>query len=198
MGQTRVKYHNVEYDGETYRLAKPTKGRDIPNDEKIKIASLVCLMYETDDYSLDECCKTVAISVRTFFNWRRDISEISTLYLDADNEKEQIYRHKLRNRARTNAERLMDGYTVELIEREAEPSTDSEGNVIMRTTKVKRKEVFIRPSVKLTETVLYNMDKDNFEKNPSNKIEKQDKTEFDDWTDEQIIAEINRLTKEGL
>jgi len=162
----RIQYHKVEWDGETYRLAKPSKGRDIPTEEKVKIAKVICLMYETDDFALDECCKSTDINVKTFFNWRRDIPEIADLYLEADKEKEQIYRHKLRQRARTNAERLMDGYTVELTEREAEPTTDSEGNVTMRTTRVRRKEVFIRPSVKLTETVLYNTDARMFEKNP--------------------------------
>lgn len=166
MSMGRTQYHKVEYNGETYRLAKPTKGRDISVENKIKIATVICLMYETDDHSLDECCKAVNISVRTFFKWRTEISEISALYLDSDKEKEQIYRHRLRQRARTNAERLMDGYTVQVTEREAEPTTDAEGNVTMRTTKVKQKEVFIRPSVKLTETVLYNTDARMFEKNP--------------------------------
>jgi len=164
--KSRIDRQIVKIGEQEFRLAKPHKGVDLPIKEKIEIAKVICQFYETDDHTLEECCQAVGVNSRTFFKWRADLPEISEIYLQADKEKETIYRHKLRQRARTNAERLMDGYTVELTEHEAERFVDQAGNVTMVTTRVKRKEVFIRPSVKLTETVLYNMDGRNFEKNP--------------------------------
>jgi hypothetical protein len=192
MGQTkkpikrqRITYHTVEWEGEKHRLAKISKGRNVSKENKIKISKLVCLMYETDLHSLEDCTNKVGVSIRTFYKWREDVAEIAELYLGADKKKENIYRHKLRDRARTMAERLMDGYTVELTDREAEPMTDKHGNITMRQTKVKKREQFIRPSVKLVETVLYNTDARVFEKNPKpiEKINREIDIPLIDWVD---------------
>lgn len=168
MGRTTalIKYQTISYEGNKYRIAKLKKGVDIGNPEKLKIAELICLMYETDDCSLAECSKAVGISERTFFNWRDSISEITDLYISADKKRDTYYRYKLKQRGRRNAERLLDGYTVELKEWVESPVIDAKGKTIMTVASMKIKEVFIKPSVKLTETVLYNVDARVFERNP--------------------------------
>lgn len=165
--KTRTRYRNVEFDDETYRIAVIGKGKDVPEAEKIAIAGLVCLMYATDLYSLDECLAACGItSDSTWYKWLDEIGEIEPLYLEAQRQKDRRYRHKMKQRARTMAERLLEGYSFELTEREAEPTQDSEGNTTLITTKVKRKEVIVRPSVRLIETFLFNLDGRNFTRNP--------------------------------
>lgn len=170
----KIKTHIVEYEDQQYELAILSKGVDIGKAEKIKIAELICKAYETDNYTLVECCKMAGIGDRTFWQWRHDIAEIANLYISSDNNKDNIYRYRLKMRARTNAERLIDGYTKELKERSIEPTYDKDGNVQMVTTSIKIKEVYVKPSPKLIETILYNTDPKNFEKNPK-PIEKMNK-----------------------
>ena len=170
----KIATRSVEIDGDCYDLAIIKKGVNVPIEEKIKIAKLICELYATNEYSLEECCKATAIDSKTFFNWRREFPEIAELYLDAEGKNETIYMHKLRERGRTNVERLLEGYTVELVDREIGTITDEAGNVINKMNKIKKRQVFIRPSVKLTETVLYNTDPRNFTRNPE-----QNKSEID-------------------
>lgn len=173
-GKPRIRRHTVEWEGENYRLAKLSKGKDIPVEEKVKISKVICMMYETDLYSLIECCAKVGINDRTFFKWRNEITEIADLFIGADREKEIIYRHNLRQRGRTNAERLMEGFTKEVEDKSYEAARDENGNVIldengepkMILVSKKVKQLFIRPSVRMTETSLFNSDSRVFEKNP--------------------------------
>lgn len=156
----RIKYQQVEVNGEKHKVAMTKAGRRLPLEEKIKIAELVCQMYETDEHTLKECAKNVGIDVKTFFNWTQKYPEISSIYLDADNLKDRIYRHKLKSRAITQAERLIDGYTVEL--KDVEATKDADGN--KTGSKIKVREVLVRPSAKLIHTVIYGMNgskKDN-------------------------------------
>lgn len=162
----RIRFRSVKYDDVVYKLAIPQKGLNLSDDHKLNISKVICLMYETNDHSLEECCKGVGISVKTFFNWRSSISIISEAYNISDAKNLEIYFHRLKNRGRTNAERLLDGFTVELVDTEEVPETDAKGVTTMKVVKIKKKQMFIRPSVKLTETVLYNTDGRNFEKNP--------------------------------
>ncbi|MGB0925494.1 MAG: hypothetical protein ACPGTS_02190 [Minisyncoccia bacterium] len=169
----------IEFDDQKYKIATIGPGRNISEADKIGIAGLVCIMYATDQYSLDECLNNCGIkSDGTWWNWLDQIKEIEPLYIEAQRQKDRRYRHKLVHRARTMAERLVDGYTVNVEEREAEAvrvkNDKGEETIQMQTTKVKRKEVVIRPSVKMIENVLFNMDAKMYEKNPK-PVEKMNK-----------------------
>lgn len=166
-----IRYRTITFDDEKFRIAVVDKGNDIPVQHKIVIAELVCRMYESDLYKLGECLEKCGIkSDSTWYKWLDEIKEIEVLYSTAQTNKDRRYRHKLKFRARTQLERLIDGYTVKTTEREAEPvNIADEGKtpvIQMRTTKVKEKETIIRPSAKLIETVLFNVDGKNFTKSP--------------------------------
>ena len=169
----------IEFDDEEYQIATISAGRNITDPEKIEIAQLVCLMYSTDQYSLDECLMTCGIkSDSTWWKWLDEIKEIEPLYSEAQRKKDHKYRHRTVQRARTMVERLIDGYTIDIEEREAEPVNliDNEGKktTAMQTTKIKKKQVIVRPSVSLIQSVLFNSDAKVFERNPK-PIEKMNK-----------------------
>lgn len=166
----RVRFRTVEFDDEKFKVAVVSKGEDLPVQHKIEVAELVCRMYATDKYTLQECLDHVGVtSDSTWYSWRDNVEEIEVLYIEAKRLKDRRYKHRLKNRARTMAERLIDGYTIEVTEREAEPVTVKEGGkevTKMQTTKIKMKQVVVRPSVKLIESTLYNFDGDNYVRNP--------------------------------
>jgi hypothetical protein len=154
----------VEWDGEKFNLAVIVRGNKLPDDERLKIAEVVCKMYESDDYSLDDCLNFVGISSRTsWYNWMDEVEQIEQMYKTAQRNKDRMYRHKLKERARTRLEMMIDGYVFELTERVADVSREG-GGVIPRT--IKRKEIYVRPSERLLERVLFNVDPLNFERDP--------------------------------
>ena len=175
----------VEFDDQTFSLAVVSRGRNIDETEKIKIADVVCMMYQTDRHTLVDCLDQCGISEATWIAWKLKINEIEVSYIQAQKIKDSIYRTRLRDRARTMAERMIDGMTIELTEREAEQGVDDDGNPQLFTTRIMRKEVYIRPSVKLIETVLFNMDPTNFEKNPTpvEQIDQEVNIPPIDWVD---------------
>lgn len=157
----------VEFDGQVHALAVVGPGRSVPSEEKVKIAALVCEMYATDRFPLEEVLKHCGVnSTATWYAWGREFAEIATLYKQAEAAKAQIYTSRLRERARTQAERLIDGYVVETVTKEAEATQDKNGNPIMATTRITKKEVLVRPSARLIEYALNNTDGNNFRRNP--------------------------------
>lgn len=171
----RLTYGKLEWEGQEYRIAKSVQGVALPIEEKIQITKVLCLMYKTDDYALEKCCEAVGITAKTFFNWRSSFSEISEIYLDADREKEIIYKDRLRIRGRTTAERLTEGFVIELQDYDLVPVLDEEtkkqligedGEPVYKKANIRVRQQYIRPSVKMTETILYNTDVRVFEKNP--------------------------------
>ena len=171
----RLTYGTLEWDGQKYKIAKSVQGVALPIEEKIQITKVLCLMYKTDDYALEKCCEAVGITAKTFFNWRSSFTEISEIYLDADREKEIIYKDRLRIRGRTTAERLTEGFVIELQDYDLVPVLDEEtkkqligedGEPVYKKANIRVRQQYIRPSVKMTETILYNTDVRVFEKNP--------------------------------
>lgn len=167
---TKTRFRTVEFEGEKFKIAVVKKASDIPVQQKIKIAELVCLMYQTDRFTLSECLEFCGIlSDVTWYTWKKSIQEIEVLYQEAKILKDSIYKHRLKERARNMSERLIEGYTVEVQERIEEPISEKKGNRIvttMQVTQIKTKQVHIRPSVKLIESTLYNFDGDNYVRNP--------------------------------
>ena len=162
----RLSRVTVEIDGQKHKIAKVGRGVSIPLKEKLIITKLICDLYEQNEYPLSECCQAVNIDVRTFHNWRNEFSEISDLYVDADNQRGKVYSYRLRELARTAAEKLLTGHVVKVTEREAEAVQKENGETVMETRRVKQKEIYVRPSANFTAQVLYNTDARVFEKNP--------------------------------
>lgn len=164
-----VPTREVEFDGEVHALAVVGPGRSIPQEEKIKIALLVCRMYERNENTLDNILAYCGIaSSATWMHWQNQIKEIKEAYKEAQELRDKVYRESLKQRARTQAERLIDGYVVQLEEETEQDVLNADGKV--SGIKAKRKvvkQVLVRPSARLVEYALNNTDGKNFRKNPN-------------------------------
>ena len=170
----RIARKVVTFDDQKFSIALIGKGRNIPKEEKIAIAGLVCLMYATDLYTLDDCLAFCHIkSDVTWYNWLDEIEEIEPLYEEAKRQKFRRYRHKLRERLLTQTERMISGYTVDVEESIMTPVTTIQPNgssekkiTKMEVTMIRKKQVVIRPSARIIETMLFNIDGRNFTRSP--------------------------------
>lgn len=160
--------HVVKYDGETYRLPVVGRGRDISQEKKVDIARVVCLIYASDNHTLTECLAACGInSPATWLKWQRENEEIERLYQEAQAEKDFVYIDRLKARARTAAERLVEGYIVEVEEVEQEFKEGDNGDRIYTgPKKVRSRKIYVRPSAGLLQTILVNTDGQHFQRNP--------------------------------
>lgn len=183
----------VEYGEESYEIAVMAKGRVIGDEEKVKIARLVCLMYASDNHSLGNCLEVCGIrSDVTWYNWIDSVEEIAEMYIKAQIQKDRRYRAKLKERGRTVVERMMNGYVVDLVEKTAERVDtgirDEDGKPIveMRTLAIRQKQIYVRPSPTIIKTVLFNVDRDVFKEHPK-----------EDAVDDEVMASEINIVIEG-
>jgi hypothetical protein len=167
-GKEMKEMKEVIFNEETYLIPLVRKGVILSDEEKMNVAEVVCMMYETDEYSLEECLQYCGIrSKSTWWNWVNNVEPIERLYLKAQKMKDLTYSHGLKRRARTLVERLLDGGIIQdLEEQEAEPVIGPGNERRLVTVKVKRKQVLIKPSAGLILSILYNHDPALFDKNP--------------------------------
>lgn len=151
-----------------HNLPAVNKGQRLTKRQKIKLAKEVCELYQTDQYTLESCLHQVGIrSDSTWYKWTADLEEVADLFNKAKKEKTTRYRAGLVERARTTLERYLDGFTVEIVEEEGMAIGGGNGEAPqIQTTRIKRKQKYIRPSVGAAMYVLNNMDGRNFSKNP--------------------------------
>lgn len=171
----------------------PSRGRDITEAEKIALAEKVCELYKTDQYTLIECLNNSGInSVGTWYKWRIEIEQIENLYEEAKEERNRTYTHRIKERAQTALEAALTGFTKMVEERTEEE--DEKGKLIKRT--IRQKAIFIPPKMAAISFVLTNLDKQNFERMPERAKSNLQSGKYDDWTDEEIAAELARLEEE--
>lgn len=183
-------------------LPRPSKGRNLTNATKVKIAKCVCEVYATDKFTFDATLDYFGIkSHATFHSWRKKINEINDLYQNAIKLKEEIYFSNLKGRARLSLEKMIEGYTVLTTETKRTPLKDRNGKRVEGMEIIeeeKLKEVYVRPSPTLIQYVLDNRDKTNFQRNPEPPRDGvKSENEYDHWTEDQMDDEIKRLEKDG-
>jgi len=152
-------------------LPVPSPGRNLPEEDKIKLARVVCELYSTDRYAIRTCLGAVGIkSDNTWHRWADQITEIGDLYKEAQQMKDRVYRSSLKQRARTSLERMVSGYVKELKEQVFEYRAIQLENGEEAIEKVliaeKVKQVYIKPSPTLVQYALNNIDGSNFERSP--------------------------------
>lgn len=146
------------------RRARPSKGRRLTKNRKIELARQACELYATDQYTLSECLAQVGInSDSTWYKWIAEVEEIEELYEEAKTAKAEEYRKGLVDRARTTLERYLEGFTIEVQEKEGTVSPDG---TEVRINKIKTKVIYVKPSMRAVEFVLTNMDGRNFSRYP--------------------------------
>lgn len=137
---------------------KPSKGRNLTVKQKINLAKKVCDLYSTDKFTLDECLKANAINSRTTWaNWVNQIEQIEQLYNIAIQEKNNIYDHRIVEKAKTNLEKLIEGWEYDEVKKEGEVVN---GKVVVQ--KVTSTTKHQKPSLGAITFALTNRDKNNF------------------------------------
>ncbi len=143
----------------------PSKGRDIPIQDKIEIAARVCELYATNQYTLASCLTKEGIqSDSVWYRWCQDIEEIEDLYNNAKAERQSNYHASLVSRASTALEKHLDGWTTEVTERWGEPDKRNPEKII--TTQIKEKQIYHRPSLQAAIFVLTNLKGETYTRNP--------------------------------
>jgi len=152
----------VVQEGKEYEIPVISRGRITKEDEKVAIAEVVAELYATDKYSLSECLKKVGVNRQTWYNWTKESLQVLQIYKKGEAEKDEAYRHNLKERARTALERSIDGYEYKTTKREGIVGQD--GNI--KPTKVIEETKFIKPNPTLIIFALSNADKENFQRSP--------------------------------
>lgn len=104
--------------------------------DKILLGSEVCRLYESQNCTLESACKSVGISDRLFRYWCASLSELSESYKKAKSKSVEIYWDRLREKAQTGLEILVEGLTY--TETKYESGVTSTGSISKTTeTEVK-------------------------------------------------------------
>jgi hypothetical protein len=184
--------HIVEVEGEKYEIPTVVSGIVLTEEQKLKVAEVVCKMYAIDKYPILECLKACGIkSESTWHKWRHEVEAIEELYKNAKTKMVQARQVSLRERLLTSYEKGISGYKVQLTERE---ERHTEKGIV---TIEKTKEQYVAPHATL---IIFGMkatfpeefgdvDKDNVTVNVHNRMK--------DRLSELSKEEIAQLVKIG-
>lgn len=182
MGKRRTKYNKIEFAGVQHRIPAIYPGAKLTDDQKRKIGFLVCEIYETDLYTLEETVKFVGLGVPTFYRWIDYLEDLRDSFRDAQRLKYRNYKQRLTQRALTAAEELTrtGTYIKRTIEYEPVQMNEEQLKQLQKGNKdglqlyaVKIKETTERykPNAYATMAILHNMKSDTFERNPQPVVE---------------------------
>lgn len=117
-------------------------------EERLEVATAICELYGTDQYTIESCCENEGIAVRTFTDWVNEVAEVAELYKKAKGEAQDAKRGRLKNKALTALERHLDVTESEEI--------INDGRTV--TTKTKK----VLPNITAVIFTLKNTDPDNW------------------------------------
>jgi len=124
--------------------------------ERIVLATKICKLYETDEYTIESCCEKVGLNYDTFYNWITEsksgyLKEIKDLYKKAQDTKRKLNNKKLVRLARTALQKKLSFYEW------VETTTETIGDKIVKIKTVNR---FIIPTPTDIALALNNLDDD--------------------------------------
>lgn len=113
-------------------------------EEKILISNQVCDLYASQNATLESCCNAVGIPRNTFYYWCSQIEQIGQSYKKAKEKSVSIYWDRLREKAQTGLEILVEGQTYTETRREVgvtstgaiDKTTETEVTVLPNPTSV--------------------------------------------------------------
>lgn len=140
---------------ENKRLKRTTK-RSI--DEKFEIATRICELYKSGDFTIESCCNEVGIGIRTFKDWCENSAEITDLYKKSKELHGKYRRDGIKEKATNALEKLLESYWV--IETETEQIFDKNNKLTGK--RVKEKKRWIQANVTAVIFSLKNTDPANW------------------------------------
>lgn len=88
------------------------KGKSKPeytHEQKAQIVERVCLLYESQNVTLESCCNAAGVSVRAFYLWVSENAQFAERYKKAKVKQDDFYWDLLREKGKTALERLIEG-----------------------------------------------------------------------------------------
>lgn len=161
-----IPYTTVELEGESWKIPVVRTGAHLQEKHVRDLVAPILYLFTSNSYTLKNCCEAVGINRRTFYNWKAKFAWVAEDYAEASRRRSAMFRSELREIARSNFLRLAGGYTVEVTEAEAEADVGAGGEEEMRTKRMKRKEIYVKPNARLIELAIVNLDGEHFQRNP--------------------------------
>ena len=145
-----VQVPSVSSDGvattEGIRIPMPCKGVAMSDDHKKEVVEAFVSIYLIEGESMDSAASRMNFQRSTLNHWKRGSEEIAKMINDAQAQKKEQRVNRERNLARSTAQRLMEGYTVDLESRKMVKILNSEGNEEWVAQEVKVAQQYIKPS----------------------------------------------------
>ena len=110
------------------------KHKQHTHEEKIEVAKKICDLYAKGNFTLVSCCEEVGITEHTFTNWKNGNSEISELYKASKNTSELNFKRRLREKALTSAQKLVEGWEYKKTKKEIKKVDGKEYTRITEST----------------------------------------------------------------
>tara|TARA_R110001632_G_scaffold55191_2_gene135184 strand:- start:225 stop:833 length:609 start_codon:yes stop_codon:yes gene_type:complete len=128
------------------RIPMPCKGITLSDDHKKEVVDAFVSIYLMDGESMDSAASKMNFQRSTLHHWKRDNSEIAKIVENAQIQKKEQRISKERNVARSTAQRLMEGYTVDLESKKMVKILNVNGDEEWVAQEVKIAQQYIKPS----------------------------------------------------
>jgi hypothetical protein len=125
-------------------------------EEKIALADKICEQYESDVVTIESCCEAFNLSVSQFYEWQKEIREIGERYKAAKHKQECFQKQRIRQKAKTSLEKMVEGYDYEEVTTEGR-----EVNGKFQAVKQVKKTIKVQPVSNLIIFALTNSNKEN-------------------------------------
>jgi len=157
-----VQVPSISNDGlpttEGVRIPMPCKGITLSNDHKKEVVEAFVAIYLSDGESMDSAASKMNFQRSTLHHWKRDNKEIARMIEDAQSQKKELRMQTERNTARSSAQRLMEGYFVDLESKKMVKVLNMKGEEEWVAQEVKIAQQYIKPSEGLITRRLENDD----------------------------------------
>jgi hypothetical protein len=145
-----VKVPSLDKEGlpttESVRIPMPTKGVTLSHDHKKEVVEAFVSIYLMDGESMDSAASKMNFQRSTLHHWKRGSEEIAKIVEDAQIQKKEQRISVERNLARSTAQRLMEGYTVDLESKKMVKILNVNGEEEWVAQEVKIAQQYIKPS----------------------------------------------------
>ena len=128
------------------RIPMPCKGITLSDDHKKEVVDAFVSIYLMDGESMDSAASKMNFQRSTLHHWKRDNNEIAKIVENAQIQKKEQRISKERNVARSTAQRLMEGYTVDLESKKMVKILNVNGDEEWVAQEVKIAQQYIKPS----------------------------------------------------
>lgn len=150
-------------------MAKGKGQKKHTEDEKKQIVESICANYELGN-TIESCCENEGIDKGSFYNWLNNSQQLQQIYQKTRNQIERNFKDRLRQKALSSLEKMVEGYEYEEVHTEGKlvetGKKDSEGKVIekFKITKQTKTKKIVQPNPTLVMYALNNSNKFDDEK----------------------------------